>query len=205
MAKSDYVPTGDGAFMTWHDQMLKEARQNGPADGLTAKEIAALEANNSAIHSTASEAEATAAAAQRATAAKRAAFKNAEAQARGVAASIKGRAVYDESKGKGYGIVGQEHTVDLTIATPVLDGETLPHGAALLRYQRGDADGINLYCARGTAPMELLRFISKTEFIDKRPLLVPGTPELRTYEAIFVKDDEEVGQRSAAVSVACRL
>ncbi|MES2571394.1 MAG: hypothetical protein V4710_15240 [Verrucomicrobiota bacterium] len=205
MAKSDYVPNGEGDFMNWHDQMLKEARQNGIADGLTPEEIDVLEANNRSIHATASEAETAAAAAQRATAAKRAAFKAAETQARDVAVAIKRGTRYEDAKGKGYGIVGQDRAVDLAIAAPVLFGEALPHGAAVLSYARGAADGINLYCARGNGPMELLRFVSKTQFTDKRPLLAPGVPELRVYEAIFVKDDEEIGRRSAAITVACRL
>jgi hypothetical protein len=203
MPRFDFIPNGEGDFVTWHDQVLKEAREKGVTDGLSEADITTLETDNAALHGAVAIADTAAAASLKANAQKRAVLKRAESNARLMAGSLKRDPRYSLAKGKGYGIVGPEDSSNLHTMTPKIAAEALPHGAAALGYQRGGADGINLYCQRGSGPMELLRFVTKTEFIDRRPLLVGGVPELRTYEAIFVKDDEEIGRRSASVSVAC--
>jgi hypothetical protein len=40
--------------------------------------------------------------------------------------------------------------------------------------------------------------------LDNRPLLVAGQPETRTYTAIYVVDDQEIGLVSDAVAVVCK-
>jgi len=40
-------------------------------------------------------------------------------------------------------------------------------------------------------------------FVDRRPLLTPGKPELRRYTAVFMSKDQEVGQYSQELVVNC--
>ena len=40
-------------------------------------------------------------------------------------------------------------------------------------------------------------------YVDNRPMLVAGKPELREYKAVFVVGDEEVSQFSDEITVNC--
>ena len=55
----------------------------------------------------------------------------------------------------------------------------------------GDADF--KFLARDTSPT----------YVDNRPLLVAGKPELREYKAVFVVGDVEVSQFSDEITVNC--
>ena len=54
-------------------------------------------------------------------------------------------------------------------------------------------DGEFKFLARDTVP----------PYVDNRPMLVPGKPELRNYKAVFVVADQEVSQFSDEITVNC--
>ena len=60
-------------------------------------------------------------------------------------------------------------------------------------YSRRDGDGDFKFLARDTAP----------PYVDNRPMLVAGKPELREYKAVFVVGDQEVSQFSDEITVNC--
>jgi hypothetical protein len=56
-----------------------------------------------------------------------------------------------------------------------------------------DGDAEFKFLARDTVP----------PYVDNRPLLVAGKPELREYKAVFVVADKEVSQFSDEITVNC--
>lgn len=60
-------------------------------------------------------------------------------------------------------------------------------------YSRPDGDADFIFLARDTA----------SPYIDNRPLLAAGKPELREYKAVYVVSDAEIGLFSDEVVVNC--
>jgi len=60
-------------------------------------------------------------------------------------------------------------------------------------YSRRDGDGDFKFLARDTVP----------PYVDNRPMLVAGKPELREYKAVFVVADSLVSQFSDEITVNC--
>ena len=60
-------------------------------------------------------------------------------------------------------------------------------GLVHAKYIRGHAEGIFLYCMRGTeTAFTLLAIITKTIYVDLRPNLIVGQAEKRQYRALKV-------------------
>jgi hypothetical protein len=75
-------------------------------------------------------------------------------------------------------------------------------GAVRLRFKKRGAASVNIYMRRaGEAQGRLLARVSKSPYLDTTPVATPGTPETREYYALGVKDDQEIGQPSDAVSI----
>jgi hypothetical protein len=73
--------------------------------------------------------------------------------------------------------------------------------AATPFYARTD---VNIYSQRdGDTDFKLLSRDTHSPYMDNRPLLVAGKPELRQYKAIFIVDDQEVSQFSDDITVNC--
>jgi hypothetical protein len=69
-------------------------------------------------------------------------------------------------------------------------------------YTKKGATGISVYCKRGSDTTFV--FIDKdfkTPYVDKRPNLELGIPEIRTYKFRYFYDDNEVGNWSDEISV----
>jgi hypothetical protein len=69
-------------------------------------------------------------------------------------------------------------------------------------YTKKGTTGISVYCKRGSDTNFV--FIDKdfkTPYVDKRPNLEPGTPEIRSYKFRYFYDDKEVGNWSDEISV----
>ena len=90
-----------------------------------------------------------------------------------------------------------------TVAGLIRSFHLNPQGQPVLAFGKagGHIDGVNLYMARGTAAAVKLGMFTSTPAVDTTPLLVPGTPEQRTYTVQPVLKDVEVGVRSPAVSL----
>jgi hypothetical protein len=80
-----------------------------------------------------------------------------------------------------------------TDSTGANRGNGEKHLCSLLLNSGRDGDGEFKFLARDTVP----------PYVDNRPLLVAGKPELRNYKAIFVGGDEEVSQFSDEITVNC--
>jgi hypothetical protein len=205
MAKQDFVPDPDDAFVLWHDRNVAAATAIGATLGITAGDLVALNTDNASLHARVAAAKAADAAAQQATRDKDTARGSIEANARKLAKRLKLHANYTEALGEQLGIVGDEDTTTLANAKPKIKAKVLPHGVVEIGWSKGKADGVNIYSQRGDDPTFV--FVSRdtqSPYVDNRPLLVAGKPEQRQYKMICVKDDVEVGQFSDEVVVTAR-
>lgn len=74
-----------------------------------------------------------------------------------------------------------------------------------LAFTKSKSDGVNLYSQRdGEAGFGFLARDASSPYVDNRPLLVPGKPEVRRYKAVYVLNDQETGQFSDEVTVTSR-
>jgi hypothetical protein len=66
------------------------------------------------------------------------------------------------------------------------------------------SEGVNIYSRRdGGTDLEFLARDAVPPYVDNRPMLVAGKPELREYKAVFVGGDKEVSQFSDETTVNC--
>jgi fibronectin type 3 domain-containing protein len=74
----------------------------------------------------------------------------------------------------------------------------------VLSYQKTKSDGINIYAQRDNeAEFVFLARDTQTRYVDNRPLLAAGKPELRRYTVVYVVKDQEVGNFSDELVVSC--
>jgi hypothetical protein len=63
---------------------------------------------------------------------------------------------------------------------------------------------VNIYSRRdGDTDFKLLSRDTHSPYVDNRPMLVAGKPELRQYRAIYVVADQEVSQFNDDRTVNC--
>ena len=113
---------------------------------------------------------------------------------------IKASPGYTPSIGQTLRIVPNSTPVDETTAKPDTRGAALPMFKAKLRWTgrgftavRTRREGESAWLDRGLAVGNTL--------VDERPPAEAGKPEVRTYEQIYVRDNQPVGQWSDAVRV----
>src|SRR6266446_1913219 len=77
-------------------------------------------------------------------------------------------------------------------------------GVVELDFDKSISDGVNIYAKRnGDADFVFLARDTASPYIDNRPLLAVGKPELREYKAVYVQSDAEIGLFSDEVVVNC--
>lgn len=73
---------------------------------------------------------------------------------------------------------------------------------AVISFKKGKADGVRLYCKRGSeTAFTFLAIDTRSPYVDNRPNLVEGMPEKREYYAYLFDDDAPMGEQSAIVSI----
>ena len=74
----------------------------------------------------------------------------------------------------------------------------------VLSFTKYASEGINVYCQRSDdTDWVLLGRATLSPYIDNRPLLEVGKPELRRYTAIFMLKDKEIGKFSNDLVISC--
>lgn len=117
---------------------------------------------------------------------------------------IKAHPAYTAALGNLLGIVGPEDTTDLSAVAPIISGSDRTGGVVQVDFVKLTSDGVNLYSKRdGDADFVFLARDTATPYIDNRPLLTAGKPEIREYKAMFVLSDEEIGIFSHELVVNC--
>jgi hypothetical protein len=116
---------------------------------------------------------------------------------------LKKNALYTVTVGTSLGVIGADIVINYSTAMPVLV-LTFEGGLVHLKYVRGHAEGILLYCMRGTeTAFTLLATVTKTTYTDTRPNQTVGVAEKRQYRAFFMVGDVAVGIESAVISINC--
>jgi hypothetical protein len=125
-------------------------------------------------------------------------------RARALTRRIKAHPAYTAALGNLLGIVGPEDTTDLSAVAPIISGSDRTGGVVQVDFVKLTSDGVNLYSKRdGDADFVFLARDTATPYIDNRPLLTAGKPEIREYKAMFVLSDEEIGIFSHELVVNC--
>ena len=200
MAKSTFIPQSDHDFLIWMEHFIA----NLTPDLGSATDLAALKAAFEVFSSKITQSTAAAASAKQATAEKNDSRDNSESLIRAMAKQIKARNDYTDGLGAQLGIVGPEHLFDLTTAHPVLTGIDQTSGRVIIYFTKANSDGVNIYSQReNDTDWVLLIRATTSPYIDNRPLLQIGKPELRRYTAVYMLKDQEIGQFSDDLVITC--
>jgi hypothetical protein len=124
---------------------------------------------------------------------------------RNLAQRLKKLQTYTIAIGQALGIEGPAAIAPAAIAgtaQPVARGRALVSGGAEIGSTKGDAEAVDIYGQRDgdAAPIHLAR-VMHMPYIDARPLLAAGKPEIREYYTVFVRNDQQYGQPSATIKV----
>ena len=75
-------------------------------------------------------------------------------------------------------------------------------GHVQIKFKKGPTDGVNLYSRlKGQSVWKFVSRDTNSPYDDYTALAVPGTPEVREYQAYGVLSDQQIGQPSDIVSV----
>jgi len=204
MAKSDFIPSSDNDFSVWLDRFTTNLPSRLSDYSLSDGDLAALKSNVIDFHTKIATASDAAAAAKHATADKNDSRYTIETNIRSLVRRIKAHPNYSTGQGDHLGIEGPDSTVDLATFKPNLSGVDQTGGQVTLSFSKSKSDGVNIYCQReGDADWILLARATISPYLDNRPLLTTGKPELRRYTAVYMLKDKEVGQFSDDLVVNC--
>ncbi|NJA04777.1 hypothetical protein HC024_03315 [Methylococcaceae bacterium WWC4] len=204
MPKSDYFPHSDNDLQIWHDRFNANIATLKDILGFTDEDLSAIHADNERLHQTISAASAAAAAAHSAVVEKSNVINDIASHTRGYARRAKANPNYKDAMGALLGIVGPEIHIDPASYKPILTAIDQTGGIVQLKFNKYKSDGINIYSQRENDDgLVLLARSMVSPYIDNRPLLVAGKPELRRYTAVHLLGDNEVGQFSDELVVNC--
>jgi len=204
MPRNDYIPYRDNDLLVWHDNFLAGATAHATEFGLTPADITAITTDNENLHASITGHFTAMAAARNTTAAKDATVKTAVGHVRAYARRMKAAPGYDTALGETLGIEGPEDTTDLSSAQPTLKGRSMDGGVVEIAFNKSKSDGINLYSMRdGESGFVFLARDTASPYLDNRPLLVAGKPEVRQHRAKYVLSDQEIGSYSDEMVITC--
>ena len=112
-------------------------------------------------------------------------------------ARIKASANYTTAIGEDLGIIGDEQVFDPNTLKPVITAQVLSTGV-LIKWEKGFAEGLKIFADRGTG-FHFLATDTQPDYLDT--LAMPAEAATWIYRAVYVIDDEQVGQFSDEVEV----
>ena len=116
--------------------------------------------------------------------------------------NIKLNPAYTTAMGTDLDIIGKEVVVNWAIAKPTRVKVASTAGIIKGSYLRGQAGGARIESKRGTETLfTTLTSVSSSSFIDSRPNLVVGVPEIREYRIWYLLKDVVVGLVSVTVKI----
>ena len=198
MAKRDFLPKTQDAYVKWHDNL--KATITAATPGCTAADVTMLAADNAALHTkmvTAATADNNSKAAH---ADLNGTIAGSQDSARKLSKRIKVNPAYTPVLGDQLQIEGVEDSVDMSQQAPVLDTNAKANGVVEVSFNKMGAEGVHIYGMRdGETGYTLLASETHSAYVDNRPLLAAGKPETRNYKAVFFLGKSEIGLPSAVV------
>lgn len=119
-------------------------------------------------------------------------------------AIIKAAPGYNETIGEDLGIIGSAATQHEDQATPAFKLHLQPGPACQavkITFKKYGHQGVWIECQRGTGAWEFVAVDSESPYLDERPLLVPGTPEVRKYRLRYWDKGTPNGDWSDVASI----
>jgi hypothetical protein len=122
-----------------------------------------------------------------------------ELRFRALVRRIKSSPAYTVGTGEDLGIHADEDTTVIT--APELRAR-IEGGNPVISFKKGKSDGIRLYSRRGgETAFTFLAVDTRSPYVDTRPNLEDSAAEKRDYYAYHILDDEQVGERSAIITI----
>jgi hypothetical protein len=203
MKKRPFLPKKQNAYLKWHDNLAKNVTAATP--GATADDAATLAADNADLHAKSAVADTAAKAAKAAHQDYYKSVAASQTHARKLAKRIKNDANYTAALGVTLQLEGAEDSVDMTREKPALDATAKAGGVVDVDFNKMDAEGVHIYSQRdGDAGFVYLAAETHSPYVDNRPLLAPGKPEIRSYKAVFFALKNEIGLESDVVQATAR-
>lgn len=114
---------------------------------------------------------------------------------------IKTHSAYTATMGQDLGIIAPVSTFNPNDMTPILSVR-IDAGHPLLRWKKGEADGVHIYVDRRDGNgFTLLTRTVKTSYMDIAPLPANTFTVTWDYKARYLIGDDEVGQFSTVISI----
>ena len=202
---NDFIPGSYGDLEDFFDVYGPGLTKYGLTFGLTLVEIDANLALINKCIADHTDSEAAKAASKAATAKFKLSRKDAVTAIRSIAKRIKPHPGYTEEIGKEMGIVGEESTYNPEEMKPELK-VVLDAGIPMINFVKSYSDGVNIYSKRGDeTEFTFLARDTVSPYLDNRPNLIQGVPEIRRYNAYYIFKDEEHGFPSDIVQVTVRI
>ncbi|MGL4553214.1 MAG: hypothetical protein ACRC33_18775 [Gemmataceae bacterium] len=201
MAKQDFIPDADPAFLVWLQNYKTQLAAVAAAVGVTPAEVTAADADFTAVQTKINTLAAKKAEQQAATADKRATRLAVERRARALAQRIKNHPNFTAAVGEQLGVVGPEESTDLAAEKPTLVARSVATGAVTIGFNKSVSSGVRILSKRGAeAGFTFLAIDTESPYVDNRPNLGAG-PETRQYQAQYLDGDDPVGLLSDVLVV----
>lgn len=203
--KHDYVPKKIDPYLTHHDNLKTQAAALVGQAGITSTDATNLATDNTQVHTAHSDVVAADSVKQAKVATQTAVVKTVVGNERKFANRVKAATGYTNAIGQQLGIIGEEDTTDLSTSAPTLTGKliTLPSGliVAEIGFDKSISDGVKIFSRRGSeTAFTPLAIDTSSPYVDNRPNLGAG-PETRQYQAVYMLNDEPIGNMSAILSI----
>ena len=201
MAKQDCIPKKDADFLTQLKFLRDKAPGQQAALKISPEDLATLTADATLFEGKVNVFNDADAVYSQTSTDKQVTRAAVEGRVRAIIRRFKSATGYTDAIGQALKIIGADDSTDLTSAKPDLTATPLAHGTEL-SFTKGKSDGVNIYSKRdGEAEFVFLAHDTVAPYVDNRPLLAAGKPEVRRYKAIYVSNDAEIGQFSDEVVV----
>lgn len=222
MATSDWYPQNLAARIPWHANFAAQATAVGVSRGLSAAQVTQIGLDSAAVAQIVNFAEAVEAYAQAVTAYRDAVLEaplnlpfppvpaapappvfavgtqvSIEARTRQYAGLLKASPSYTATIGESFGIVAAAPSGP---TTPEVAPTALTGSQVSVKVKKGGYDVVAIESKRGTGGWEFVGVAMTTTYVDARPPLVAGQPEVREYRAQGMEDNVRVGAISEVAS-----
>ena len=98
------------------------------------------------------------------------------------------------------GLIGEEQTLDILNAVPEITVRPVGGGKPEIVWSRGSFDGVEIWVDRGSG-FAFLAIDSHPNYTDTSAMPAPNASAVWKYKAIYILNDERVGNWSAVVSI----